>query len=78
MRYHPIIRSLAVIFTITMASCTEQINFGNSFLEKAPGGDVPADTVFNSAEYTQQFLTSVYALQYYLSFLCLRTTNVII
>lgn len=65
MRYHPIIRSLAVIFTITMASCTEQINFGNSFLEKAPGGDVPADTVFNSAEYTQQFLTSVYALQYY-------------
>ena len=65
MRYHPIIRSLAVIFTVAMASCTEQIQFGNSFLEKAPGGDVPADTVFNSAEYTQQFLTGIYALQYY-------------
>lgn len=48
-----------------LGSCTEQIQFGNSFLEKAPGGDVPADTVFNSPEYTEQFLTTIYSYQYY-------------
>lgn len=48
-----------------MSACTEQIKFGDAFIDKAPGGDVPADTVFSSAEYTQQFLTSLYGKQYY-------------
>lgn len=58
-----------VVFAMTMAtamaSCTEQIKFGDSFIDKLPGGDVPADTVFNSAEYTEQFLTGLYSKQYY-------------
>jgi hypothetical protein len=48
-----------------LASCVDEIKFGNSFLEKAPGGDVTRDTVFNSAEYAKQFLVGIYALQYY-------------
>jgi len=34
-------------------------------LEKAPGGSVTKDTVFNNAEYTRQFLTNLYGMQYY-------------
>lgn len=48
-----------------MASCTDQVKFGDAFLEKAPGGTVTQDTVFNSSEYAMQFLSGVYALQYY-------------
>ncbi len=46
-------------------SCTDSIKFGNSFLEKAPGGDINEDTVFNSAVYTKQFLNAIYRKQYY-------------
>lgn len=54
---------MAVSTAIT--SCVDEIKFGNAFLEKAPGGTVTQDTVFSNAEYTRQFLTSIYALQYY-------------
>lgn len=46
-------------------SCVDDMKFGNAFLEKAPGGSVTKDTVFNNAEYTRQFLTNLYGLQYY-------------
>ena len=46
-------------------SCTDSVKFGDPFLEKAPGGTVTADTVFNNAEYTRQFLASAYTYQYY-------------
>ena len=46
-------------------SCTDPLKFGNAFLEKAPGGTVTADTVFSSAEYTQQFLAAIYSRQYH-------------
>lgn len=49
----------------TGISCTDSVQFGDSFLEKAPGGIVTADTVFNNAEYTRQFLAATYAYQYY-------------
>lgn len=48
-----------------LGACTDQIKFGDSFLEKAPGTSVTADTVFDNEEYALQFLTGVYALQYY-------------
>lgn len=51
--------------SIVSTSCVDEIKFGNAFLEKAPGGDVTSDTVFNSAEYTRQFLTTLYSMQYY-------------
>lgn len=47
------------------ASCVDEIKFGNSFLEKAPGGSATQDTVFNSAVYTRQFLNACYSRQYY-------------
>lgn len=51
--------------SIVSTSCVDEIKFGNSFLEKAPGGSVSKDTVFSNPEYTRQFLTSIYRLQYY-------------
>lgn len=55
----------AMSMVVTMTSCVDEIKFGNAFLEKAPGGTVTKDTVFNNAVYTQEFLTGIYALQYY-------------
>lgn len=46
-------------------SCVDEIKFGNSFLDKAPGGSATIDTVFSSAIYTQQFLNGIYSRQYY-------------
>ncbi len=56
---------LAVLATFGMGSCTDDIKFGNAFLEKAPGGTVTADTVFTNPEYTRNFLAGIYATQYY-------------
>ena len=56
---------IATVVGSAMTACTEQIKFGDSFIEKTPGGDATIDTVFNSAEYAQQFLTSIYGKQYY-------------
>ena len=55
----------AILLTSMVAtSCVDEIAFGDSFLEKAPGGSSTKDTVFNSAEYTRQFLTQLYTKQY--------------
>ena len=35
--------------SVIATSCVDEIKFGNSFLEKAPGGAVTKDTVFNNA-----------------------------
>ncbi len=56
---------LALATAISLGSCTDQIKFGDSFLEKAPGGSATQDTIFNNAEYTRQFLTTIYTMQYY-------------
>lgn len=37
------------------------IAFGDSFLEKAPGGDITIDTIFSSKMYADRALTSAYA-----------------
>lgn len=55
----------SVLMGIAITSCVDEIKFGSSFLEKAPGGTTGKDDVFSNAEYTRQFLTSIYALQYY-------------
>ena len=56
---------LTAVIGSAVTGCTEQIKFGDSFIEKTPGGDVTIDTIFNSAEYTQQLLTGIYKNQYY-------------
>ena len=47
------------------SGCGDEVKFGNSFLEKAPGGDVTKDTIFNNAEYTRDFLWNTYSKLYY-------------
>ena len=56
---------VAAVATLGMVSCTDEIKFGNAFLEKAPGGTVTADEVFSNPEYTRNFLASIYSTQYY-------------
>ena len=62
---HILLAGAMAVGALSMGSCTEKIAFGNAFLEKAPGGSVTADTVFNNAEYTRQFLANCYTYQYY-------------
>ncbi len=57
--------ALALVSAAVTTACTDDVKFGNAFVEKAPGGTVTIDTVFNSAEYTRQFLTGIYGMQYY-------------
>lgn len=54
-----------LLAAVGFGSCTDEIKVGNSFLEKAPGGTVTADTVFNNPEYTRRFLAATYANQYH-------------
>ena len=58
------ILGVAAIAALGMGSCTDDIKFGNAFLEKAPGGTVTADTVFTNPEYTRNFLAGIYSTQY--------------
>ena len=53
------------LLSLGLGACTDTVKFGDSFLEKAPGGTVTADTVFNNPEYTRNFLAGIYATQYY-------------
>ncbi|MDO4163233.1 MAG: RagB/SusD family nutrient uptake outer membrane protein [Bacteroides sp.] len=54
------------VLTLSMASsCVDKLTFGSSFLEKDSGSTVTKDTVFGSAEYTEQYLNYLYSLQYY-------------
>lgn len=57
--------ALAALTTIATTSCTDEIKLGSNALEKPSGSTVTKDTVFNSPIYTEQFLNSIYALQYY-------------
>lgn len=54
-----------LLAAVGFGSCTDEIKVGNSFLEKAPGGTVTADTVFSNPEYARQFLANAYRWQYY-------------
>lgn len=62
---HLSVAGLLVAAAVSFGSCTDEIKFGDSFLEKAPGGTVTADTVFHNAEYTRRFLAANYARQYH-------------
>lgn len=65
--HHKIVTGIVTLMIGSMAftACTDDIKLGNAFIEKTPGGTVSLDTVFNSAEYTKQFLVGLYVLQYY-------------
>ena len=65
--HHKIVTGVVSLMIGSMAftACTDAVKFGDAFIEKTPGGTVSLDTVFNSAEYTKQFLVGLYVLQYY-------------
>lgn len=67
MKLHHLLYGVFIALTslIAFSACTDEIKFGNAFLEKAPGGDATADTIFNNAEYTKRFLAGCYSRQYY-------------
>lgn len=50
---------------IFSTSCVDEIKFGDSFLEKAPGVAVTQDTIFGKAEYARRFLWDAYSKMYY-------------
>ena len=54
MKLHKILIGAFFAFALSSmtTSCVDDWKFGDSFLEKAPGGDVTKDTIFNNAEYT--------------------------
>ena len=54
---HKIVKGVVslMIGSMALAACSDDVKFGNSFIEKTPGGTVSLDTVFASAEYTKQF-----------------------
>lgn len=56
---------LCLLASALTTACTDEVKFGNAFLEKAPGGSVTQDTIFGNAEYTRQFLASIYSHQYF-------------
>lgn len=66
MKLYRLLCGVCVAFAaLITSSCTDEIKFGNAFLEKAPGGDITADTIFNNPEYTKRFLAGCYSRQYY-------------
>lgn len=50
---------------VVASSCTDEVQFGNAFLDKAPGGTANLDSIFANPDYVNQFLTNIYSLQYY-------------
>ncbi len=45
--------------------CTDEVQFGNAFLDKAPGGTTNLDSIFANPDYVNQLLTGIYNKQYY-------------
>lgn len=50
----------ALLSSALFVACVDDIKFGNSFLEKAPGVDVNVDTIFVKGENAKAFLWSLY------------------
>lgn len=50
---------------IAFTACTDEVQFGDAFLNKAPGGSSNLDSIFSNPDYVNQFLTNIYNKQYY-------------
>ncbi len=55
---------LGVGLSTVAVSCVDDINFGDAFLEKAPGVDVDINTIFSKKENTEYFLWNLYGQIY--------------
>ncbi len=56
--------SLCVTAALAPA-CTDDIKFGDAFIEKAPDGTLTIDSIYTDIEYVEQALTGIYSTQYY-------------
>ena len=65
MKYLVKIAAAVGLFTMAMTSCVDEIKFGDSFLEKAPGVDITKDTIFAKGEYAREFLWKAYGQKYF-------------
>lgn len=54
-----------VVAGMAASSCTDDVQLGNAFLDKAPGGSTTLDSIFANPEYVNQLLTNIYNKQYY-------------
>lgn len=54
-----------VLAGMAVTGCTDEVQFGNAFLDKAPGGTMNIDSIFSNPDYVNQFLTNIYNQQYY-------------
>jgi len=52
------------LVTCMFTSCVDDFHLGNAFLEKAPGVEVNADSVFQKGEYVRNFLWNAYGQLY--------------
>ena len=55
----------AVLAGIAATGCTDEVQLGNAFLDKAPGGTTNLDSIFANPDYVNQLLTGIYNKQYY-------------
>ncbi|MCM1503724.1 MAG: RagB/SusD family nutrient uptake outer membrane protein [Muribaculum sp.] len=65
MKYLVKIAAALGLFTMATTSCVDEIKFGDSFLEKAPGVDITKDTIFAKGEYAREFLWTAYGQKYF-------------
>jgi len=56
---------LGLLLLMSVVSCTDDLLFGNKFLDKSPGEDITIDTVFSKSEFAQRFLWNAYSTLYY-------------
>ncbi len=68
-KLHSTLRRAAIALCLPLSaiavSCTDDIEFGSAFVDKAPGGTANLDTIWASEIYTGNFLTGIYSMQYY-------------
>lgn len=55
----------ATLACAVLTGCTDEFAVGGAFIDKAPGGTSTLDSIFANPDYVNQFLTSLYAKQYY-------------
>lgn len=62
-----LLKHIGFCFSLSMLlnGCVEDFKIGDKFLEKAPGIDITADTIFGKAEYARRFLWDTYKKMYY-------------
>ncbi len=63
-------KAIHSIFALVLAGmvatgCTDDVQVGNAFLDKTPGGSTTLDSIFANPDYVNQLLTNIYNKQYY-------------